>query len=347
MTRGILKITILSTLFFCFSELIGQEDNCLERLDNAEILFNSGIFEDIPLLLEECIESYSEENRKKAYRLIVLAYYMNDEVESAENAMRSLLLTYPEYKPSIGDLADFQFVFESYRVRKLLDLGFTVGPLFAPGSLIEPFSPFQEKFSYSFIAPGFTAGILIDIPVVSFFSISTEPSLSRYAFHIQYESPAGGIYKIDQTESNTMLNIPLDGVFTFLQNQYQPYIKAGGMLGILLSSKTESKLERLNPATGAVINTSENIKRDHSEYREDIYYYLGGGVGIKMNFNKFYLFAEADYYHPITNMLAVGKNRYEQSNLWSEAWVDSDFRIVHASFKVGIARSLYSIKKIR
>ena len=110
MTKGFLRLTSLLTFLFCVSELIGQEADCLERLDNAEILFNSGIFEDIPLLIEDCIEYYSEENTKKAYRLIVLAYYMNDEVESAELAMQYLLSDYPEYKPPLGDQAEYQFV---------------------------------------------------------------------------------------------------------------------------------------------------------------------------------------------------------------------------------------------
>jgi len=68
---------------------------------------------------------------------------------------------------------------------------------------------------------------------------------------------------------------------------------------------------------------------------------------LKMNFNKFYLFAEADYYHPLTDMMVKGSNRFEQNNLWTDAWVDSDFRIIHTSLRFGIARRLYSIKQIR
>jgi len=347
MTKGFLSLTLLLTGLFCFSELIGQEDNCLERLDNAEILFYSGIFEDVPLLLEECLETFSEENTKKAYRLIILAYYMNDEVESAEISMRNLLLAYPEYKPPLGDQAEYQFVFESFKVRKIMDIGFMAGPIFTPGSLIEPYSPFQDRFSYVSRLPGISLGAMINIPVNSFISITSEPSVNRYTFHLQYENSVNGIYVIDQTEKNLMLNIPLNVRFTFLHNRFQPYVKFGGQLGYLLSVETESKLERLDPETGEIINPSESIKRDHSSYRERLNYYIGGGLGLRMNFNKFYLFAEADYYHPLNNMLAAGKNRFEQSDLWTEAWVDSDFKIIHVSFRVGIARSLYSIKKIR
>jgi len=228
-----------------------------------------------------------------------------------------------------------------------MDLGFMVGPIFTPGSIKEPYSPFQDQFSYASGFPGITAGALINFPVNSFFSISTEPSISQYSFQIKYENAINGIYAIDQTERNTMFNIPLFARFTFFKNQYQPYLKVGGELGLLLAAETESKLDRLNPETGEIIKASEKVKRDHSEFRDQLNYYVGGGLGLRINFNKFYLFAEADYYHPLTNMLAQGKNRFEQINLWSGAWIDSDFRILNSSFRVGISRSFYSIKKIR
>jgi hypothetical protein len=347
MVKGLLRLTLLLSGLFCYTELIGQEEDCLSRLNDAEILFNSGIFEEIPLFLEECLETFSEENTKKAYKLIILAYYMNDDVESAEIKMDQLLSTYPEYKPPVGAEAEFQFVYESFRVRKVMDLGFMVGPIFTPGSIIEPYSPFQDQFSYASGFPGITAGALINFPVNSFFSISTEPSISQYSFQIKYENAINGIYAIDQTERNTMFNIPLFARFTFFKNQYQPYLKVGGELGLLLAAETESKLDRLNPETGEIIKASEKVKRDHSEFRDQLNYYIGGGLGLRINFNKFYLFAEADYYHPLTNMLAQGKNRFEQINLWSGAWIDSDFRILNSSFRVGISRSFYSIKKIR
>ncbi len=342
-----LRLPFILTGLFCITELMGQEENCLTRLDDAQVLFNSGIFEDIPLLLEDCLETFSEENRKKAYQLIVLAYYMNDDVESADSSMKNLLTLYPEYKPPIGAQAEFQFVYQNYRVRKIMDIGFIAGPFFTPGALIEPYGPFQERFKYASRLPGILAGALISVPINSLISISSEPSIGQYGFHLQYDNPINSIIKIDQTEKNTLLCIPLNVRFTFMEERIQPYLKIGGETSLLLSATTESKLERLDPETGEILNAAESVKRDHVEYREFLNYYVGGGVGMRMNFNKFYLFTEADYYHPLRNMLAAGGNRFDQPNLWSEAWVDSDFRILHASFRVGIARSLYSIRKIR
>ena len=347
MTKGFLRLALFLTGSLYFSLGFAQDEDCLERMDNAEILYNSGIFEDIPLLLEECLETFSEENRKIAYRLIILAYYMNDDVESAENTMRELLSAYPEYKPPVGSEADFQFVFESFRVRKIMDIGFIAGPLLTPGVITEPYSPFRDQFSYNSRLPGISAGALINFPVTSFFAISTEPAISQYSFHIQYDNKINGIYSIDQTERNIMLNLPLHARFIFLEDRIHPYVMIGGELGYLLSSETESKLERFDPQTGELLNASESIKRDHSAYRESLNWYIGGGVGLKMDFNKFYLFSEVDYKHPLNKMLDKNTNRYDQINLWSNAWVDSDFRIIHVFVRFGIARRIYSIKKIR
>ena len=340
------SILLLSGLFY-FSNLTGQVDDCLTRLDNAEVLFNSGIFEEIPLLLEDCLPAYSEENIKQAYKLIILAYYMNDDVESAAGKMKELLSIYPDYKPPVGAEAEFQFIYKSFRVRKIVDIGFMVGPIFTPGNIREPFSPFQDRFVYSSGFPGIQAGALISFPVNSFLSISSEPSISQYSFHLNYDKAINGIYAIEQIERNTMLEFPLNARITFLKGHYQPYLKLGGEISLLLSSETESKLDRLNPETNEIIKASESIKRDHSEFRNQLNYYAGGGFGLRINFNKFYLFAEADYYHPLRDMLASGKDRFNQNSLWTEGWMDSDFRIIQASFRVGIARRLYSIKQIR
>ena len=40
---------------------------------------------------------------------------------------------------------------------------------------------------------------------------------------------------------------------------------------------------------GEIINASDFIKRNHSDYRNQTYYYIYGGLGLRMNYNKFYL----------------------------------------------------------
>jgi hypothetical protein len=89
------------------------------------------------------------------------------------------------------------------------------------------------------------------------------------------------------------------------------------------------------------------VQRDHLDYRNRIYYFLGGGAGLKINFKKTYLFTEVDYHLSLNKTLKKGTNRYDQTNLWTQGWIDSDFGLSTISVRVGIAVSIYTIKKIR
>ena len=109
---GALKfILTTSFLFIVITVTWAQEQDCLSKLDGAETLFNTGLFEEIPALLEDCMELYSETDRKKAYRLIILAYYMNDDVTAAEESMYYFLKEFPDFKPAAIDLVEFQYIF--------------------------------------------------------------------------------------------------------------------------------------------------------------------------------------------------------------------------------------------
>ena len=89
------------------------------------------------------------------------------------------------------------------------------------------------------------------------------------------------------------------------------------------------------------------MRRDHQEFRNSLYYFLGGGIGVRINLKKSYIFTEVDYHISLNKTLKKGTDRYDQTNLWTHAWIDSDFGLMNTSIRVGIARSIYTIKKIR
>jgi hypothetical protein len=342
-------LTFIWTTFFIisatsFSRAQGQD--CLTKLDGAETLFNSGLFEEVPSLLEDCMELYSETDRQKAYRLIILAHYLNDDIAAAEESMYLLLKEFPDYRPAVNDLVDFQYIYNSFAVKRSLDLGLTLGPAWTFGRIIEPFSPFSDKFQYPANGPGIFVAAYLDIPVSQLFSINTEPGYILARYKIQYENPINGIYSIEQSETSSLIQLPAYGKVTFLQSQLQLYGKAGFLLGYMTSSKTQSTIERLNP-DGTIADASESVQLDHLEFRKSLYYFLGAGFGLKINFKKTYLFTEVDYHISLNKTLKNGKNRYDQTNLWTQGWIDSDFGLSSLSFRVGIARSIYTIKKVR
>ena len=347
MTKLLLKIILSTTLFFIANFVSrAQNQDCLTKLDGAETLFNNGIFEEVPPLLEDCMDLYDEADKKKAYRLIILAYYMNDDIPAAEESMYLLLKEFPDFKPAANDLVDFQYIYNSFEVRKSLDVGITLGPAWTDGRIMQPFSLFSEKFSYRPNGPGFFAAAYLDIPVNEVFSINTEPGYMLAKYKLHYKSPINGIVAIEQSETNSLIQLPVYGKATFLQGKVQLYAKAGFMLGYMASSEIQSSFERYN-AQAVLQYSSEIIRQDHLAFRNRLYYFLGGGAGMKFNFKKTYLFTEVDYHISLNKTLKEGTNRYEQPNMWTYAWIDSDFGLTHISVRVGIAMSIYTIKKIR
>ncbi|KPL12378.1 MAG: hypothetical protein AMS26_18110 [Bacteroides sp. SM23_62] len=348
MTKGPLKfILITSFLVIVTAVSWAQDQDCLTKLDGAETLFNTGLFEEVPALLENCMELYSETDKQKAYRLIILAHYLNDDIAAAEESMYFLLKEFPDFQPVASDLVDFQYIFNSFNVRRSMDLGISLGPAWTSGRIIEPYSPFSDKFTYRANGTGFFAAAYMDIPVNEVFSINTEPGYLLAKYEIRYENAISGIYKIEQSETNSLIQLPVYAKVTFLDTKIQLYAKAGFMLGYLTGSRTQSNIEKLNPGTGTIIYTKPNIQRVHLEFRNKLYYFLGGGGGLKLNFKKSCLFSELDYHISLNKTLKKGTNRYDQKNLWTDGWIDSDFGLRNISIRVGMAWSIYTIKKIR
>ena len=104
-------VFVITVLNISFS----QQQDCVFKLQEAEKLYSQGLIEEIPQLLNPCIESgLSQEDKLQAYKLVILSYLFNDEQVDAEDAMLSFLKRYPEYEISPTDPTEFVYLFESF-----------------------------------------------------------------------------------------------------------------------------------------------------------------------------------------------------------------------------------------
>lgn len=322
-----------------------QEAPCLERLSDAEQLFQMGIFEDVSVLLEECLDSYEPAEKQRAYKLIVLSRYMNDDIVAAEETMHKLLKEFPSFVPADDDPVDFQFVYSTFRVKKLCDIGLVLGPELAWGTITEPWSPFSERFRYNPGFPGYAAGVRINFFITKNLLINTQPVFSSYKFRIHYATPVNGILQMDQKEQHMLIEIPLYVQAELFKSRIKPYFKAGGMIGYLLSSNINGNIERFDTAGDEIIFTTDNNTQDNKNFRNNLNYFVGGGIGMNIDLNKFRIFTELNWHHSVNEILKQGTNRFDQSSLWTVGWFDSDFRLNKVSLRIGITKSIYWIKK--
>jgi hypothetical protein len=337
-------LPIAFSLFLSFNAF-SQTTNCLQRLSDAESLFQTGIFEDIPDILEECLDTYQPPEKLKAMKLIVLSRYMNDDVNGSEETMHLLLKEFPLFKPDAGDPVDFQYVYNTFQVQRLVDAGIFLGSETAWGIITEPWSPFTDEFNYAPGFPGYSLGAQINYHLTKNLVLNSQPALSSYKFRIHHDSPINGILDLKQQEQQTIIELPINIQAEFLKSRIKPYVKLGGTIGFLMSSNTKSTIERYDPVNGGTIFTSREIINDHKEFRKNMVFLAGGGIGLNVDFNKYRFFSELNYHQSFSGILKKGANRYDQVNLWTEGWFDSDFRINKVSLRFGFVKSFYWIRK--
>jgi hypothetical protein len=339
------RILLCMSLISGMTRSYAQTEECLNRLNQAEELFQLGIFEDVSVLLEECLGSYEPADKKRAYKLIVIARYMNDEVTAAEETMHAMLKEFPSFKPDNNDPVDFQLVYNTFQVKKLFDLGIVLGPEMAWGIISEFWSPFDDRYKYLPAGPGYNAGAQINYYITSYLTINSQPAISSYSYGIRYNSPINSVLQLNHKEHHFSFEIPLYAQMEFFKTRIKPYIKLGGMAGVLLSSTTKSNVERYDPMNNEIIFTSEENEKNNKQFRNDMNYFVGGGIGMNLELNNYRLFAELDYHQTVNKIMKRGSNRFEQNSLWTEGWFDPDFRLQKLSFRIGIMKSIYLVRK--
>jgi len=76
------------------------QDNCQDKLEDAQEKYNVGLFKETLTLLTPCLpDSFSEDDQKiRGYRLTALAYIAADYPDSARQSIKKLLKVDPGYR---------------------------------------------------------------------------------------------------------------------------------------------------------------------------------------------------------------------------------------------------------
>ena len=337
-----LKYIILTLPALLVLESFAQQEDCAFKLREAQQLYNAGRIENVPEMLQPCIEKgFTQEERLSAFKLIILCQIYDDDLEKAHEGMLSFLKRYPEYELSPTDPDEFRFIFEQYRTRPVLDLGAFVGVNRSHGMISQPYSPFnlnKEKPKYTADGFAFQAGALINFYASSRIQISLEPMYSQANFQLEYEnSSLEGFGELDHFERQTYLYIPLSGTYEFVIGKFRPYLRLGGQLGILFDNKTST-------SQGIFTGPDE----DNLENRNQLNYWVFGGTGLKYKLNKAYFYLDLRYNVGLNKYLVSSDRRFTQDNHnWVYMYQDSDFRLNRFLISIGYARSFYNPKRIQ
>jgi hypothetical protein len=317
------------------------------KLNEAQKLYENGKIEQIPSLLNNCIESgFNRENRIQAFRLLTLVYLFEDNSVKAEKTLLSLLKIDPEYKVNQAiDPVEFIRLYNSFNTAPLFSLGILGGPSMTVPHLIEPVSPngFDEANpQYSSSGISVSVGLKAIYHINSIWDLSIEPSFSYLSF--QLVERVNTVNTTTVNEVMKYLNFPVFGTYYFYKTKkYDFYGEAGFSYDMFLSGYINGEVTTNNNETPSVepgeIQTA-NLRNNYN---------LAGSIGLgsRIDLNRSNIQVALRYKFGIMNVVNPESRAIENYSGYGSEYrdCDNDFSINNFYIMIGYNWEFFNHKK--
>lgn len=264
----------------CLIPVFSQSE-CVFYLQRAERLYQQGNLEEIPGLLNVCIEKgFTRDERLTAYKLLIQSYLYNDQLELADQTMLEFLGHYPEYELTPADQAEFEQLFHSYETKALWSVFISGGGVFSFPYTFEPFGPYStETSSWDYSnGPGFAVGAGLMKYLAPGFNLNAEIQYFRHEYNFSLTQKYWSDFsetRYKETSSN--IAIPLSVTYDLNTGKLNPYFRAGIMTSFMFKSALDPvriyKNGEFEDASGSDISMVE--------YRNLLNLYVITGTGLK------------------------------------------------------------------
>jgi hypothetical protein len=309
--------------------------DCETILGEARELYNQGDLESIHDKLEPCLQSdIPYEMAVEAYKLIILSYLFGDNQTGAENTMLELLNKYPNFEPLQRDPVELNHYFGTFLVKSYLSIGAVIGTnisfpqiktIYTTGNANDLDYSKSSKIGYQF-------GLKIGTNLTRKIGLTLEPMFvkNQYAFN----ETLFNNHQITFTQKQTRLDIPVTGTYELKRGRYEPYVRAGVCMGIMLS----------NTGTPMVDNQETEAIKITSGYKS-VNFWMVAGAGVRYKLAKGFIMAELRYNYNLSNQVD-GSNRYASDELWeSYYYIDDDYLLHNLQINFGYTYSFYKARK--
>jgi hypothetical protein len=325
----------------CVSRTASSQEtgNCAEKLRNAQLLFEKGQVDQIPSLLTDCIISgFTKDEEFSAFKLLIQTYLLDDRIEQADSAMTAFLKRNPEYKVSPTDHSGFTYLYNSFIVDPVVQIGLHAGTNF-------PFLTFLDE-NLTAGEPGKSvfrtniANLLLTAESRFRFNekleLGIEAGYSRLKFTNKVDYLSFGV--INYTEVQHRIEIPVSILYNLNSSgKFTPYGRAGAGIALNLRTNADVSLEmtdRNNPSD----RTGETLHRTDSRSPVDIFIQFGAGVKYKIPHG--YLFAEMRSNFGIAQQNVRGGKTVDLLEYYY-LWSDPGFRINAVGINAGYIYIFY------
>ena len=328
------------------SFLANAQSECSKVLKKAEKLYDQGSLEQLSHVLESCLEDgFTKDEKSKAYKLLCMNYLYDDNNEKAEETLLSLLHENPEYYVDRqSEKIEFLKLYDKFRTSPSysLSLAFGVNQTFV--EIGEPFGihnieTTSNVYSNSGLGITFQAAFNKYLKPNLMFGLEADYKTSSYGNFLDLDYTT-----VQFTESFSTLDVPLYFRYELGKGKLRPFVKLGGGLNVLLTSKAE--LVREYSESGVRPQSDQTGPEvDLKDQRVGLNYFAFGGVGVKYKIPMAYLFLDIRYNYGLSNSVNV-ENRYANKELtYKYYYVDDNFFVSNAIVSLGYERLFYVPKK--
>ena len=337
-----LALTLI-LVFFALS--VKAQSICTAKLDSAIQLYNSGQIEEIPLLLDSCLNNgFTKEEKIQANLLLIQVYLFDSNREKAEQVMNRFLRDFPSYEIQPTDPAEFIELYRHFKVNPTWGLGVYGSANISQISVLQHFSTENLNNLNSTYTPnglGFDAGFHINKYFKSKFWLSFDLQYSMVQFK-RKDILGSKTEELNYSESTGWFSTPVYLNFVVKRGDFSPYLFAGGEFGYLFVDKSYILRKNLidNTIPNVVQKSTSNISN-----REPYNIWGIGGIGLQLKAWDGYFNFSVGYKYCLLPFVKK-ETRYSNNNqLYYYQYIDDDFKINRLYCTFGFTKLFYKIKK--
>jgi len=342
----IIRIYGLMSLFALLNHTFSGSlyaQSCEEKLQMAEGLFAQGLVERLPGLLFPCMEEgFTKEQKIRAYKLMILAYYFDDAMDEAHKTMHHFIRTFPNYIPDSTDSPRFVSLFESFENKRFISVGFQAGTHYPFPTFMNPSSGYSHDMlpedSYPYESFSYRTGISVHLFLSRHMDLSLDVMYGSTLIRNERTIDLGNeTADLSYKENYTAVDFPLYFSYHFSQKRVQPYLVFGSHISYRIKSTASIDLYS---SEGTSFQETD-IDVTHDRYTVASAALLGGGVKIMQKKSCFFI--ELRYIQGISNFFSVPESisteeltgSFNNNMLWNYLYDNDRFKLGQASVMIG------------
>jgi hypothetical protein len=346
---------LLLVFYFSFSlstSILAQDLNCEQTLVLADDEFREGRFYGIPSMLKPCLDGgFTNEQRVRAYLILVQTYLILDDPIAADDSYLKLLRADPEYVANPArDPIDVYYLSRKFTSTPIFTPHVRIGLNTSRPRVIEEVTtsgtPIDRR---EILKVGFQFGVGVDWNINNNWSLCAEGNFTNKAF--KRESKAYSQNDVQEMlERHGGFDIPIYVKYSVDSGRIRPFGYAGFAFNVLTSANVA--LQFFDNTANSEVGIKQTTGPDENVYFKRNYLtnslVLGGGAKYKLG--RDFVYADIRYMAGLSNLTKPNENHYTNGGGFDPAitnyqYVSDFFRLDNLSLSFGYIHPIYNPRK--